>query len=127
MTTHGRPGVSDSRGHAAGDSVQDQVAERLRAALRTSDLICRNGGDEFVAVLPDLDPLDAARVADRAGKEVTASLQRPFAVGAASVTLGGSVGAAVYPRDGGTADRLLAVAASNMYLSRAGNRAPTRS
>jgi len=119
--------VNDTHGHAAGDSVLIQVAERLRAALRTSDVICRNGGDEFVAVLPDLDPIDAARVAGRAAADVTAILQRPFAAGPASVTLSGSVGAAVYPRNGNTADRLLAVADSDMYLAKTGSRAPTRS
>ncbi len=110
--------VNDTHGHAAGDDVLIQVAERLRAALRASDLICRNGGDEFVAVLGDLDPLDATRVADRAVRDVTASLQRPLVAGSGSMTLGGSVGASVYPHQATTADRLLALADSDMYRTK---------
>jgi diguanylate cyclase (GGDEF)-like protein/PAS domain S-box-containing protein len=107
--------VNDTHGHAAGDSVLVQVADRLRAVLRGSDLICRSGGDEFVAVLHDLDLLDAVRIADRAAHDVTASLQRPFVAGPGLMALGGSVGVAIYPQDGATPDRLLAVADSAMY------------
>jgi diguanylate cyclase (GGDEF)-like protein/PAS domain S-box-containing protein len=110
--------VNDNHGHAAGDSVLVQVADRLRAVLRVSDLICRNGGDEFVAVLHDLDLLDAARIAERAARDVTASLERPFVAGPGLVTLGGSVGVALYPQDGATPDRLLAVADSDMYQAK---------
>jgi len=120
--------VNDTHGHAAGDSVLVQVAERLRAALRTSDLICRNGGDEFVAVLDDLDPIDADRIAGRAAGDVTTSLQRPFIAGSASMTLSGSVGVSMYPQHGATADRLLAVADGKMYRTKKiRNSAPTRS
>ena len=115
--------VNDTYGHAAGDAVLVQVADRLRAALRTSDLICRNGGDEFVAVLADLDPLDASRVAARAAADVTTALQRPFAAGTATVTLGGSVGLAVFPEQATSADRLLALADVNMYEAKARLRA----
>jgi diguanylate cyclase (GGDEF)-like protein/PAS domain S-box-containing protein len=107
--------VNDTHGHAAGDSVLVQVADRLRAVLRVSDLISRSGGDEFVAVLHDLDLLDAVRIADRAAHDVTVSLQRPFVAGPGLITLGGSVGVAIYPQDGATPDRLLAVADSAMY------------
>jgi diguanylate cyclase (GGDEF)-like protein len=110
--------VNDTHGHAAGDSVLIQVADRLRAVLRASDLICRNGGDEFVAVLHDLDLLDAARIAERAAHDVTVSLQRPFVAGPGLVTLGGSVGVALYPQNGATPDRLLAVADSDMYQAK---------
>ena len=117
--------VNDTHGHAAGDSVLVQVAARLRAVLRTSDLICRNGGDEFVAVLHHLDLLDAERIAERAVHDVTVSLQRPFVAGPGLVALGGSVGVAIYPQDGATPDRLLAVADSGMYQAKK-MRAPTR-
>ena len=119
--------VNDTHGHAAGDAVLVQVAQRLRAALRESDLICRNGGDEFVAVLADLDPLDAARVAERAAADVTATLRRPFVVGAGSMSLGGSVGVSLHPHHGDSADQLLAVADAEMYQTKARSRAPARS
>jgi diguanylate cyclase (GGDEF)-like protein/PAS domain S-box-containing protein len=110
--------VNDTHGHAAGDSVLVQVADRLRAVLRGSDLICRNGGDEFVAVLHELDLLDAVRIADRAAHDVTTSLRRPFVAGPGLIALGGSVGVAIYPQDGTTADRLLAVADTDMYQAK---------
>ncbi len=69
-------------------------------------------------MLPDLDPLDAARIAGRAATDITAVLQRPFAAGAASVTLGGSVGLSVFPHQATTADRLLALADSDMYRTK---------
>ena len=120
--------VNDTHGHAAGDSVLVQVAQRLRATLRESDLICRNGGDEFVAVLADLDPLDAARVAERAAADVTATLRRPFVVGAGSMSLGGSVGVSLHPHHGDSADQLLAVADADMYQTKnTRSRAPARS
>ena len=108
--------VNDTYGHAAGDSVLIQVAERLRATLRESDVVCRNGGDEFVAVLPDLDPIDAARIAARAVDDITEKLRRPFTVeGPATFALGGSVGVGLFPQDATTADGLLDVADSSMY------------
>lgn len=105
--------VNDRHGHAAGDSVLVQVAERLRATLRTTDHLCPTGGGEFVAVLPDLDPIDAARVAS----DITAVLQRPFVAGSAVLTISGSVGVAMY-RDGSTADELLALADHDMYRAK---------
>ena len=107
--------VNDTLGHSAGDSVLVQVAERVRAVLRTGDLLARNGGDEFVALLTGLDPLDAGRVALRAASDVAASLARPFAVGPAQARLGGSVGVALYPEHGDTSSALLASADAAMY------------
>jgi diguanylate cyclase (GGDEF)-like protein/PAS domain S-box-containing protein len=119
--------VNDTHGHAAGDSVLVQVAGRLRASLRSGDVICRNGGDEFVAVLSDLDPLDAARVAQRAADDVDETLRRPFVVDGGSATLGGSVGIAVFPDHGTNADELLALADADMYRTKGGRRqAPVR-
>ena len=110
--------VNDALGHSAGDSVLVQVADRVRAVLRTGDLLARNGGDEFVALLTGLDPLDAGRVALRAASDVAASLARPFAVGPAQARLGGSVGVAVYPEHGDTSSALLASADAAMYRAK---------
>ena len=110
--------VNDTLGHSAGDSVLVQVAERVGAVLRTGDLLARNGGDEFVALLTGLDPLDAGRVALRAASDVAASLARPFSVGPAQARLGGSVGVAVYPEHGETSSALLARADAAMYRAK---------
>ena len=110
--------VNDTLGHSAGDSVLVQVAERVRAVLRTGDLLARNGGDEFVALLTGLDPLDAGRVALRAASDVAASRARPFSVGPAQARLGGSVGVALYPEHGDTSSALLASADAAMYRAK---------
>ena len=110
--------VNDRLGHSAGDNVLVQVAERVRAALRTGDLLARNGGDEFVALLTGLDPLDAGRVALRAATDVAASLARPFTVGPAVARIGGSVGVAVHPEHGDTSTTLLARADAAMYRAK---------
>ena len=107
--------VNDKHGHAAGDAVLVQLAERLRVTLRTSDLICRNGGDEFVVVLGDLDPFDAGRIAARASVDVNGALRRPFLYPPHILHLGVSVGLALFPEDATSSDRLLAAADSDMY------------
>ena len=110
--------VNDRHGHAAGDRVLVQVAGRLRAALRASDLVSRTGGDEFVAVLADLDPLDAHRVVERLAVDVASCLRRPFVVGDTTAALSGSVGTALAPRDAGSAEQLLARADAAMYRAK---------
>lgn len=114
--------VNDSFGHAAGDAVLRQVAERLRHAVRADDLVCRNGGDEFVVILTDLDPVDAARIARRAADDVAAALRRPFVAGDRQAALSGSVGVAVFPDDAASADRLLVRADAAMYEMKGGRR-----
>ena len=110
--------VNDRFGHAAGDSVLAQVGGRLQQVLRADDLLARAGGDEFVAVLTGLDPLDAHRIASRVGAQLVASLERPFSVVDCQLRLGGSVGVALFPEHGVTGDQLLARADAEMYLAK---------
>ena len=85
--------VNDSLGHAAGDSLLVQVAERLRTPLRPEDLLGRVGGDEFVMVLEGVDtPAELAEVASRLAQ----ALDEPFELGghrhAMTLSLGGTLG-----------------------------------
>jgi diguanylate cyclase len=96
--------INDAYGHAAGDRVLVHVAERLRGTIRSSDTIARTGGDEFVVILSDFD--GPAAVAELA-KRVVALLTAPIDIGERIVTIGGSVGIALCPADGETADELL--------------------
>ena len=63
--------VNDSLGHHAGDLLLSELADRLRTCTRETDLVARQGGDEFLVLLADLDPSEAEiaakRVADRVG------------------------------------------------------------
>lgn len=84
--------VNDRYGHAEGDKVLRQVADRLRRALRRSDLVARLGGDEFTFILEGLcDPDDAASVASK----IIEALAPPFECADRAVTLGASLGIAL--------------------------------
>ena len=113
--------INDEHGHQAGDRVLRAIAGALRAAVRTSDVVARYGGDEFVVLMPDTDAVEAEQVAQRAGKAV-ADLAHPMADGSVvSVTC--SVGLALHPEDGRNGKALLQAADAAMYThkrSRAG-------
>jgi diguanylate cyclase (GGDEF)-like protein/PAS domain S-box-containing protein len=83
--------VNDSMGHQAGDALLVEVAARLRAATRGSDLVARLGGDEFAVLLTGVGgEADVAVVAER----ILAALQRPVMVPGMSATVGASIGMA---------------------------------
>jgi diguanylate cyclase (GGDEF)-like protein len=87
--------VNDELGHAAGDSVLVQLAQRLRAAMRESDDVIRWGGEEFLAVAHDTDRARADELAERIRASIAAA---PFRVGAGrDVHITGSIGHAAWP------------------------------
>ncbi len=107
--------VNDVRGHRAGDLVLKALARRFEAIVRGVDTVARVGGDEFV-VLSIGTGSD-----DRAGALVGRlrhALRRPFRVDGAVVEIDGSIGWAVFPDDGSTAEELLARADGQMYATK---------
>ena len=111
--------INDTLGHEIGDQLLMKVAERCRTALRESDTISRQGGDEFVIVLPDLaHPRDAGIAAEK----ILAALQQPFALGQHTLTVTGSIGIALHPEDGESASALLRNADAAMYRAKANGR-----
>lgn len=107
--------VNDQWGHAAGDALLATVAQRLRDALRESDTVARLGGDEFVAVLGDLrDVGQALPVLERCLER----LREPYLLAEGVASLSASIGVAVFPRDGETADTLLRHADQAMYTAK---------
>jgi diguanylate cyclase (GGDEF)-like protein len=107
--------VNDLFGHSVGDRVLQEVAGRLRGALRRTDMVARLGGDEFAVVLHDVtSPDDAARVAEYLIKLAA----EPFPVDDHPAYLGLSIGIAMIPGDGDTAERLLHNADLAMYQAK---------
>lgn len=111
--------VNDSLGHAIGDQLLKSVAVRLGACVRGTDTVCRQGGDEFVILLAEIEhPQDAAHVAEK----LRAALQRPQRIGGHELHVNVSIGISVYPDDGITADAVLQNADTAMYHAKADGR-----
>jgi diguanylate cyclase (GGDEF)-like protein/PAS domain S-box-containing protein len=115
--------VNDSLGHAAGDEVLREAAERLAMTTRASDLLARQGGDEFLLLLGDLElDQDPQEVAVKASKRILDALAEPFHVAGAEFQLGASIGIALYPRDAHDRDGLLKAADGAMYSAKRAGR-----
>lgn len=107
--------LNDVHGHAFGDQVLRQVAERLASVVREGDTVSRHGGDEFVVLLAELaQPDDARAVAEK----LIAAFGAPFDVAGQVVAISASIGVAIYPDDGEDVDRLIARADEAMYRSK---------
>jgi len=107
--------VNDELGHAAGDELLQAVARALRTRLRRGDLLARLGGDEFLVALTGLAPESAAAEARRVADELSATVAVPMPAAGREITVGASVGVAVYPADGEEFGALLHSADMDMY------------
>jgi diguanylate cyclase (GGDEF)-like protein len=108
--------INDTLGHPVGDDLLQQVAVRLRTAIRESDTVARLGGDEFVVILHALaHPVDAEKVA----QSILDAMSASFRLGGHEIFLSASVGIAVYPEHGDTADTLVSHADLAMYRAKA--------
>ena len=105
--------VNDHFGHDAGDFLLSQIAMRLRAAIRDSDTAGRMGGDEFTVLLENIArPEDASALAEKIRVSLSESIEIPSG---SMVTVGASVGIAVFPDDGDDGEAILKAADSAMY------------
>ena len=116
--------VNDGFGHEVGDEVLVAVADRLRGATRTSDLVGRDGGDEFLVLLPDLPPAieGATRAAEQAARRVREVLVEPVTAGSADLWVRASVGMSLFPFDAADTQTLLKHADAAMYDAKAAGR-----
>ncbi len=104
--------INDSLGHAAGDRLLKWVARRLIQGVRTSDTVCRLGGDKFAIVLSELAHAEDAAVC---AEKILQSLRAPIVIDAREVHLSSSIGIAIFPGDGTDLEVLLKNADSAMY------------
>lgn len=107
--------VNDAFGHHMGDQLLREVAQRLREDLRTEDTLARIGGDEFVLLVQLGEPEDALRLAARQ----VGLVSRSFRVADHDLQISASIGIAVYPGNGLTAQELLMNADAAMYHAKA--------
>ena len=112
--------INDQHGHETGDQVLCQVAKRLQEGRRKSDTVSRIGGDEFVILLPELD--NARIAATAVAEEYVKSIARPFVVNGQSLSLGISIGIALYPQSDIPAGHLLTFADTAMYAAKQAGR-----
>lgn len=107
--------INDSLGHDIGDGLLKQVSDRLKKCLRRSDTIARQGGDEFVALLGDLNSEDEVTFV---AEKMIESLYGEFEVGEHHLSVTTSIGVSIYPDDGETSVQLLRNADLAMYRAK---------
>jgi diguanylate cyclase (GGDEF)-like protein/PAS domain S-box-containing protein len=104
--------INDSLGHDAGDELLRRVAQRLSESIRAHDTIARQGGDEFIVLL---DELEGHQGATRVAQKILEALRAAFQLGGADQHVSGSIGIAIFPDDGRDASTLLKNADTAMF------------
>jgi len=115
--------VNDLYGHQTGDELLKQVATRMDLCLREEDTVARQGGDEFVVLLATiLSEREALAVAEK----LLAALHSPFQIEGHTINIGASIGVALFPQHGDTAEILIGNADSAMYAAKEAGRHTVR-
>jgi len=107
--------INDTLGHEVGDNLLVQAAQRGLSVLRDTDTLSRQGGDEFVVVLPELEHRQDAMYVTR---KLLAALCQPYLLAGHELTVTGSAGIALYPDDGQSVSELLRKADAAMYRAK---------
>jgi diguanylate cyclase (GGDEF)-like protein/PAS domain S-box-containing protein len=117
--------INDSFGHAAGDELLVAVAGRLQAATRATDIVARQGGDEFLVLLADIappevpaDPEYARSAAEVVALKIRRTLRAPFIVSGVEIFVNASIGVSLHPDDAGDSETLLKHADAAMYRAK---------
>ncbi|MBT9528385.1 MAG: EAL domain-containing protein [Rhizobacter sp.] len=111
--------INDSLGHDVGDQLLIEVAKRLRECVREEDTVARQGGDEFIVLLPTLG---AAHGADLVAQDLLRACAAPFKIRGEELHISASIGIALFPTDGRDVDTLLKNSDIAMYHAKDGGR-----
>lgn len=114
MDLNGFKAVNDRYGHSTGDIALQEISKKLSLRIRASDSLFRMGGDEFAAIIPQVEQLQAEVVANKLSKVSDDS----FTIEGKSFSLGVSIGIALYPQHGLTTDALIKAADVGMYKAK---------
>ncbi len=107
--------VNDRLGHEVGDEVLRAVAARLMAGTRSTDTVCRYGGDEFIILIPEVESVDTA---ERLSLKLRTAINDPVVTEHYSIRISASAGFINYPRDGATWEAILHVADDGLYRAK---------
>jgi diguanylate cyclase (GGDEF)-like protein len=111
--------INDSLGHASGDKLLWEVANRMKRCIRETDTLSRLGGDEFVIVLSSVSsPKDAGNIAEN----IIHSISKPLHISAREIFINASIGIVVYPEDGKNNKELISHADAAMYRAKESGR-----
>jgi len=111
--------INDTLGHALGDRLIVEVGRRVRACIRDSDTVARQGGDEYMVILPDI--ADPTRIA-KAARHILDEVARPIDLDGHTLYASASIGVALYPDDAVDMDALLSYADQAMYAAKENGR-----
>ena len=108
--------INDQYGHDAGDAVLRTIGKRLQSMLRASDTVCRQGGDEFVVLLPDFKQREDL---ENLAYKLRAAIEEPCEVDGNLLQVSVSIGIAMYPEHGESVEMLIQRADAAMYQAKA--------
>ncbi|MDP1680424.1 MAG: EAL domain-containing protein [Burkholderiales bacterium] len=111
--------INDSLGHHVGDRLLQTVAQRVRSCLRDEDTVARQGGDEFIVVLPNIKRFEDIGIV---AQKLIVTLSAPYSIDGAELHTSASIGVAVYPDDGPDVETLMRNADIAMYYAKATGR-----
>jgi diguanylate cyclase (GGDEF)-like protein len=114
MDLNGFKEVNDTYGHSTGDTALQEISKKLSLRIRTSDSLFRMGGDEFAAIIPQVDQGQAEVVANKLSRVS----EDTFTIDGQCFSLGVSIGIALYPQHGITKDALIRAADIGMYQAK---------
>lgn len=107
--------ANDTLGHDAGDQILKQAAARIRSCVRQNDTVARIGGDEFTLILTDFDALSHVK---KIATKVLKELAKPFLIFEKKVSISGSIGISLIPKDATDPENLISNADQAMYMAK---------